>query len=75
VTGSSTGTVMVIPGKKCAKNAARLAQSEAIPWSTKLKIPKKTASDSSTLSKITIATFTGVSSATLQVRWILKPSP
>ena len=75
VTGSSTGTVMETSGKKCAKYVARLAQSEAIPGSTKLEIPKNTASNSSTLSKITIATFTGVLSEELQVRRILKPSP
>jgi len=75
VTGSSTGTTMVISGKKCAKYAARLAQSDAIPWSTKLATPKKTASDKSALSNMTVATFTGVLSETLQVRPILQPSP
>ena len=69
------GTVMVTSGKICAKYVARLVQSEAIPWSTKLEIPKKTASNRSTLSNITVATFTGVLSATLQVKPILQPSP
>jgi len=75
VTGSSTGTTMVISGKKCAKYAARFAQSDAIPWSTKLATPKKTASNKRALSNITVATFTGVSSKELQARRILKLSP
>jgi len=75
VTGSSTGMTMVISGKKCAKYAAKLAQSDAIPWSTKLATPKETASDKSALSNITVATFTGVSSEVLQAKLILQPSP
>jgi len=75
VTGSSTGMTMVISGKKCAKYAARLVQSEAILWSTKLATLKKTASDRRALSNITIATFTGVSSKELQARQILELSP
>jgi len=57
VTGSSTGTVMVISGKKWAKYVARLVQSDAIPWSTKLVTPKKTASDKRVVSAIKVATF------------------
>jgi len=43
VTGSRIGTTMSISGKKCTKYEARLVQIEAIPWSTKLTIPKNTA--------------------------------
>jgi len=75
VTGSSTGTMIVVSGKKCAKNAARLAQSEAIPWSTKLVIPRKTTSNRRILSNTMVATFTGVSSEALQAKPILQPSP
>jgi len=57
VTGSSTGMVMVISGKICAKYVARLAQSDAIPWSIKLVTPKKTASDKRVVSAIKVATF------------------
>jgi len=42
---------MSISGKKCAKYEARLAQIEAIPWSTKLVIPKNTAKNKKRLSK------------------------
>jgi len=35
--------MMSISGKKCTKYEARLVQIEAIPWSTKLAIPKNTA--------------------------------
>jgi len=66
---------METSGKKCAKYAARFAQSEAILWSTKLTIPKKTASDKSALSNLMVATFTGVLSKTLQAKPILQPSP
>jgi len=43
VTGSRIGMTMSISGKKCVKYEARLVQIEAIPWSTKLVIPKNTA--------------------------------
>ena len=42
---------MSISGKKCAKYEARFAQIEAIPWSTKLAIPKNTAKNKKTLSE------------------------
>jgi len=47
---------MSISGKKCAKYEARLAQIEAIPWSTKLAIPKDTAKNRKRLS-IIVASF------------------
>jgi len=56
VTGSRIGTTMSISGKKCAKYEARLAQIEAIPWSTKLAIPKNTARSKKRLS-IIVASF------------------
>jgi len=43
MTGSRVGTMMSMSGKKCAKYEARFPQIEAIPWSTKLVIPKNTA--------------------------------
>jgi len=56
VTGSRIGTTMSISGKKCAKYEARLAQIEAIPWSTKLAIPNDTAKNGKRLS-IIVASF------------------
>jgi len=52
VTGSRIGTTMSISGKKCVKYEARLVQIEAIPWSTKLAIPKDTAKNRKILSII-----------------------
>jgi len=74
VTGLRIGTTMLISGKKCAKYEARLAQIEAIPWSTKLAIPKNTARSRKRLS-IIVARFTGVLSAELQVKLTQQPSP
>jgi len=51
VTGSRIGMMMSMSGKKCAKYEARFAQIEAIPWSTKLVIPKNTAKNKKRLSK------------------------
>jgi len=56
VTGSRIGTRMSISGKKCVKYEARLAQIEAIPWSTKLAIPKNTARNKKRLSN-SVASF------------------
>jgi len=47
---------MSISGKKCVKYEARLAQIEAIPWSTKLAIPKNTARNKKRLSN-SVASF------------------
>jgi len=49
--------MMLMSGKKCTKYAARLAQSDAIPWSMKLVTPKKTASDRRVVSAMKVATF------------------
>jgi len=74
MTGSRVGMMMSMSGKKCAKYEARFPQIEAIPWSTKLVIPKKTARNKKKFSTI-VATFTGVSSAELQVKLTQQPSP
>jgi len=48
--------MMLMSGKKCAKYEARFLQIKAIPWSTKLMIPKNTARNKKKFSTI-VASF------------------